>query len=64
MFENANVTDCSSFLGPLPLGYSYEAKRIADDTHQLPVPVGQDVPDNTEQVLLDLVAFLLVIFVI
>lgn len=55
--------NCLFNLGPLPLGYSFEAKRNSEETHQLPIPSGQQAPDNTEQVFNDLVAFLLVVSV-
>lgn len=48
--------------GPLPLGYSYEAKKNSEESHQIPPPWGQDVPDNTTEVFRELVAFLMVIF--
>lgn len=47
-------------LGPLPLGYSFQAKKTSEETHQLPIPVGQDAPNNTAEVFNDLMAFLLV----
>lgn len=46
--------------GPLPLGYSYQAKKLSEDTHQLPPPAGPEAPDNTEEVVNNLVEFLLV----
>lgn len=44
--------------GPLPIGYTFQAKKTSDDTHQLPFPMGQDAEDNLTQVMNSLMKFL------
>ncbi|XP_060530626.1 protein maelstrom 1 isoform X2 [Cylas formicarius] len=43
--------------GPLPLGYSFEARQHSDETHQIAVPY-EDVENNMEEVFAKLVTFL------